>query len=313
MTANLKLYEELSKIFKSEHPSSRHLSFAWIWLAQETSILIDNQSNTPEFSHYLARRLNENKEIAKAIIYNLEENQIPENHLNWIVESHRQASWIEIYIAEDIAKHQNINKQSKFKPYISRSSSEFRHGVPHHLQGKNRSIAMLDYWAAMMFNTTETKIKYCNFMKDGWLAQTKIDRLFAWLDAADAEKKRDYFWRWLEVKNSEITHRKQQFTSHEELLIFFDQPEFSDAAKELFSKEARKSWNQQQRRENTKDKKQCNFVLPDKTVLKLEKLASKYGLSRTEIIQLLIESEAKHERYITERLNQKALLTTPLE
>lgn len=313
MTANLKLYEELSKIFKSEHLSNRHLSFAWIWLAQETSLLKENQSNTPEFINYLARYLSENDGIAKAIIYNLEKTQIPENYLNWIVESHRQACWIEEYILEKIPKNQYITAAIEFKPLLSESSSEFRQGIPYHLQGKNRSIAMIDYWAAMMFNTTETKIKYCNFMKDGWLAQTKIDRLFAWLDDADAEKKRDYFWRWLGAKNSEITHRKQKFSSHEELLIFFDQPEFSDSAKELFSKEARKSWNQQQRRENTKDKKQCNFVLSDKTVLKLEKLASKYGLSRTEIIELLIESEAKHERYITERLNQKALLTTPLE
>ncbi|WP_404303082.1 hypothetical protein [Alicycliphilus denitrificans] len=313
MVANIEIDDELSKIIKSEYFPSREESFAWIWIAQEKSLLIDIQSKTPEFRNHLSRHLRENKAIARDIIYSLQETLIPDNHLSWIVKSHRQASWIERFIAEDIDKNKNKTAQRKIKPYPSRNSSEFRHGIPRHLQGKNRSIAMFDYWAAMMFDTMEQRIRHCNFMKDDWHSHTKLDRLFAWLDDADAEKKRDYFWRWLGSRNPKITHEQQKFTSHKELLIFFDHPVFSDAEKEFFNKEARKSWNQQQRRENSKDKKQCNFVLSDKTVLKLGKLAGKYGLSRTEIVELLIESEAKHERYISDRLNQKALLTTPLE
>lgn len=59
---------------------------------------------------------------------------------------------------------------------------------------------------------------------------------------------------------------------------------------------------------NSKNKRQCNFVLAEKTVSKLEKLAAKHHLTRTEIIELIINAEAEKGTYIRERLSRRQLL-----
>ena len=102
-----------------------------------------------------------------------------------------------------------------------------------------------------------------------------------------------------------------KFQSHDDLLIFFNHPMFIRDTKELYSKDARKIWNQRLRREKATDEKQCNFVLPLKTISKLDRLAKKHHLTRTEIIELIINGEAEKETYIRERLSRRLLLLGP--
>jgi len=57
-----------------------------------------------------------------------------------------------------------------------------------------------------------------------------------------------------------------------------------------------------------KGKRQCNFILSDKTNNLLDILSEKYDLSRTEIIEVLIKAEAEKETYIAEKLRKRNLL-----
>ena len=141
-------------------------------------------------------------------------------------------------------------------------------------------------------------------MQLDWQNFIKADKFFAWLNNDDSEKKRASFWVWLEFRDMKFTQSQPEFQSHEELLIFFDNPRFSDADKEVLSQNFRKIWNQQKNREELNGKKQCNFVLAEKTISNLKMLAQKHGLTRTEIIELIIDSEAKNEIYISERLRR---------
>ena len=92
-------------------------------------------------------------------------------------------------------------------------------------------------------------------MQLDWQKFIKADKFFAWLDNDDSEKKRASFWAWLEFRDKTFTQSQPEFQSHEELLIFFDNPRFSESDKEVLSQNYRKIWNQQKNREESNEKK----------------------------------------------------------
>lgn len=305
--------DNLARIIGNEAYSSRIESFAWISLTQKDPSLTNIKTTPSSLRDFLANHLHQDWALANEIRHDLQFNIIPEHYLNWITDNHRQSRWIQTYITAYIAQSRSAWTPNTSQAVPPPTPAAFQAGIPHHLLRRELSIAIFDYLTSKAFTKMEEAIEYCKRMQHDWQSHTRQDQHLAWLDDADAEKKRDFFWGWLKSRDYHLTHGQSQFLSHEDLLIFFDQTRFSATAKEVFGKEAKRTWSQKQRREKTKDKKQCNFVLSEKTVLKLEMLAHRHGLSRTEIIELLVESEAKHERYISERLERKALLTTPLE
>ncbi|MFV2926885.1 hypothetical protein ACNIZQ_32015, partial [Pseudomonas alloputida] len=50
------------------------------------------------------------------------------------------------------------------------------------------------------------------------------------------------------------------------------------------------------------DKKQYNFILSKKTIQRLDKLAEKYDLKRTQILDILLQMEEDKGIYIPEKL-----------
>lgn len=298
--------DELADIIGVPVCSSRIDSFVWISVAQKIQYLNNIQSisvNSGNSRNLIAGHLKQDQLTASQIIAGLQSRQIPEYHLDWIIDSRRQSHWIENYITSLIAR-------SESRSPIPQTSTL---AVPHHLLGRDRSIAIFDYWASIAHLAMQEKIECSKQMQTAWQDRTRLDRSFAWLDDGDADKKRAFFWDWLTSKSHLITFRHPQFQSHDELLIFFDESILDRSDKELFSKNAKKLWNQRQLRERLKGKKQCNFVLSEKTISKLKMLSKKHGLTRTDIIELIIESEAKDELYISERLRITSLLKPPLE
>ena len=64
----------------------------------------------------------------------------------------------------------------------------------------------------------------------------------------------------------------------------------------------KKRVSQQQYRKKMADKKQCNLVLSNKTILDLDKLAAKYGVSRPQIMETLIQFETERNIYLPEKV-----------
>lgn len=305
----IEIHDAFSEVMGTAVQSTRLESFVWISLAQEAEFMCARDWMPEHFRSMAAALLLVNPTFVQRIRQNLQK-QIPANYLRWINGCDRQWVWMAKYVTGSAL-------QVRSSPYVSEMQSlwlseDFAHKVPHHLLGSNRSIACFDYWASRSSFGLDGAIDRSTKMCGAWEGHTQWDSIFAWLDGADGEKKRAYFWKWLVANKHPLTDWRPQFESHEELLIYFDEYTIAVPERELVSMKARKAWSQHQRRESSKGKQQCNFVLSDQTIKKLKVLAQKYGLTRTEIVELLIDSEAKNESYILERLRRRALLTDPV-
>lgn len=305
---------QLSRILETNEISERVISFAWIQLANE-NINIGTyraESITADFiATELAGYLNSKNKIKNDIKNNL----IPQMYFKWIKNNDRQPYWIEQSIIKQIVANNNSPTSAAKSIFNSHPTQPITHlpfTVPIDLTGRNRAIAIFDYWASTYFYDNGQRILWIKEKELEWARQAKLDKAFDWLNSGDSEKKRDVFWDWLCAHNVRGTSDNPKFYNHDELLNFFDAFQYAEHEKKYFNLCIRKLWNQQQRRENTKDKKQCNFIISKEAEAKLKALAKKFNLTRTEIIELLIDSEDKHKTYINERLNRKDHLTKQL-
>lgn len=298
----LNINDDLARLIGTPIESSRIQSLIWFALAQNNGFFIDIHSistyNRDELASFI-----KNMDTLNGGNQWIPVKLVPDTNLSWIEDNQRQSRWIINQFILHIAASQN-----KAEQLGGHYKSKNHPTPPRHLKGKNLSIAYFDYFSAHYFSTVDEKINFIKTLESYWQNHTKTDRYFSWLDKNDANSRIEFFWEWLTKKNPEITHNRPIFKTHEGVLEFFDNPAFSESAKELFNKKANNMWAQKKRRENSKNKRQCNFVLTEKTASKLEKLAAKHHLTRTEIIELIINAEAEKETYIRERLSHRKLL-----
>jgi len=85
-------------------------------------------------------------------------------------------------------------------------------------------------------------------------------------------------------------------------LIFFDNTLKLPAERKLFIQTVKSRWSQNKYRAKETDKKQYNFILSKKTIQRLDKLAEKYDLKRTQILDILLQMEEDKGIYIPEKL-----------
>ena len=292
-------HDVLSDIIECTNASIRIEALIWLTLVQENPHL---KAKNSEFSKLNSRFiyatwLKDDAESLGKIRRTLSEGLCPEPYLDWIQHDDRQPLWLDRVLAKGIQR-------------VPIFANGFPGYIPSHITGRARSVALLDYYALTSHASIAMQIEQNAMLQENWIRYTEVDEKFSWLNDEDAERKRDLFWKWL--KSRDISHPDQQlqFGTHEDLLIFFDRLEFSLERKILLSADFRKSWNQIRLREKSTGRKQCNFILSDKTILKLKALSKKHSLTRTEIVELIIDSESRDEYYISKRLSQKRMLTS---
>ncbi len=223
---------------------------------------------------------------------------LPGALLDWIEDDKRQNNWIINYLF----KNQNCKII----------------GVPE-LQGRDLVVATID----ILNSDLNAKSNIINVMKQNWISHKQGDGFFDWFkekkDGDVYEIARGFaikkFPDIYHVKSlypgqgpssfsltNLITDATIYFSNYDELLIFFDNYEFSQAEKQIWLDGVRKKYNQQKYRKNLVDKKQYNFILAKGVIKKLDKLAQQYELSRAEIIELLINMEAATPVHIPNRI-----------
>lgn len=289
------------RISSTGEDPSRIARVAWLIAAQEDSFFVDLNPNAHNLQEALKQFVNKNSEAGVFIKDSMLKKLVPQERINWITENQRQFHWICGYISK-------LKISQPKKNDLSLVIHTLPISMPHYLSNRERNVALVDYWLAKSFREMTTAIQYCKQMEYEWNKNIESDKLFSWLEGVDAEEKRDCFLSFLKNRIPNEINDHYKFQSHEDLLIFFDRPIFIRDTKELYSKDARKIWNQRLRRKKTTDEKQRNFVLSLKTISKLDKLSKKHHLSRTEIIELIINGEAEKETYIRERLSHRNLL-----
>lgn len=311
-------------ILNKDKVTMRDLSFVWVHLVnyenlqdRENKIQTQWTSNYKEelidedFIEYI---LSQNTLLRDKVERDLKYKTISARYFDWIGEGTYQSHWVERFLSDRTPSPTTPAPAGPYANLVHQNANSMKFlsfTVPLDLIGRNRSIAIFDFWAAEILSENQERISLIQAMQREWELQVKNDSIFSWLNDGDGEKKRALLWSCLSSNGVKGTFAYAPLRSHDDLLRFLFDNKFQLHERKFFNLSARKLWNQQQRRENIKDKKQCNFILSKAADKNLNALAEKYNLTRTEIIELLINSETKRRIYINERLNQKYLLTAP--
>ncbi len=209
------------------------------------------------------------------------EQLIPKNYLDWITNERRLVEWLtrEIQI---FTKHNQLT-------------------FPFSLSGKDLPIAVLDVWER---DLTE-KISLIKNLEQRWREHKAQDKKYSWFK--DDDQKCSLAYEWLR-KNTYSALFRTPIETYEDLLIFFDNANYTSEKEELYIGKIKKLWNQKKYRSTLKGKSQYNFVLSDKTVEMLDKISEQHQISRARALEILVEIENQKGLYIAEKLQNSKLL-----
>ena len=281
----LHIEDELSKVLGETEYNNRYDIWLWYTLVfYETTFNSNNYLDTG-MREKMASYLRNKPWRADELLKERHKQLVHKKDIEWVIESRRAIEWAtrEIQIATD---HNQLNY------YFDLTEKEF-------------PIAILDVWQ----RDITQKTALLRSLEQRWKSHKTNDKVYAWFK--DDDQKSEFAWDWL-LKNSYVsTLGSTPFDTLEDLLIFFDKANYSYEQKELYIGKIKKGWTQKKYRENLKGKAQYNFVLSDKAIENLEKLASRYEISRARLLEILIEMEAEKNDHIPERIRTLQLLRNP--
>lgn len=273
--------DELSRVLVDSEHNERH--DIWLWY---TLVFFEENFNREAFPNYgmrgkMAQYLQANRWRADQLMQKRREQLIPKNYLNWITNERRLVEWLtrEIQI---FTKHNQLT-------------------FPFSLSGKDLPIAVLDVWER---DLTE-KISLIKNLEQRWREHKAQDKKYSWFK--DDDQKCSLAYEWLR-KNTYPALFRTPIETYEDLLIFFDNANYTSEKEELCIGKIKKLWNQKKYRSTLKGKSQYNFVLSDKTVEMLDKISEQHQISRARALEILVEIEHQKGLYIAEKLQNSKLL-----
>ena len=202
---------------------------------------------------------------------------LPEKDLEWITSNKRQNLFI---VRKLIEKNGN-------QPIMP----------PTNLTDRALTIAMIDIWAIEKNHKSWT----INLIKFEWEQHSSSDHIFKWLDNSDIEKRLETAWEITKKKFPILTSQQKAPKEKDEFIILLDTQFITTPDKILLMESIKKRWSQNKYRKKLTGKKQYNFILSEKEINRLDKLADKYDLRRTEVLEILLQMEEEKGIYISER------------
>lgn len=224
----------------------------------------------------MAHYLDQNAWLTPRAIDDKNKQLLPERQLDWLNEGSRQIEWV----------------YQKFTQYAGYNWNN----TPQDIFGKDRLILIIDLWQV---DTTQKKLTL-DSLKIQWNAHKSGDNTYKWFK--DDDKKSALAWDWLNKSTSLTVLYSKPFETYEDLLIFFDSANLTTEQKTLYIDRIKKRWSQQKYRNSLIGKAQYNFVLSDKAVANLDKLASLHEIGRARILEILLEMETEKNGYIPEKI-----------
>ncbi|NWB64204.1 hypothetical protein [Pseudomonas sp. F1002] len=198
--------------------------------------------------------------------------------LQWITDDTRQLKWVLQRVSERAGFHS--------------------HNLLQNLTGRELVIATIDIWAIELMQKANEIINISNL----WNQHKQSDYIFRWFINPEESEKYQLAWELISKKTPFLTAYKEPFNNYQELLIFFDLTNFREAEKTICVDSIKKRWSQNKYREKNTGKKQYNFLLSDKSINILDKLAATHELKRAKILEILIQMESEKGIYIAEKL-----------
>ena len=272
----------LARILEDKTASHRRDLWLWFWLTGHGANLGSYAESRMGMRDKMAHYLNQNAWLTPRARDDKNKQLLPERQLDWLNEGSRQIEWI----------------YQKFTQYAGYNWNN----TPQDIFGKDRLILIIDLWQV---DTTQKKLTL-DSLKIQWNAHKSGDKTYKWFK--DDDKKSALAWDWLNKNTSFTVLHSKPFETYEDLLIFFDSANLTTEQKTLYIDRIKKRWSQQKYRESLIGKAQYNFVLSDKAVANLDKLASFHEISRAKILEILLEMETEKNGYIPERIRILKLL-----
>ena len=226
----------------------------------------------------LAKRIFNDEPLRQELLNEARDGFVSSGMLSWIGNDGRQCNW--------------INSQIR-----RRSIHLIGDGLPA-MPARDWVIASIDTLHAGRL----AKEDLVNELKMAWDLHISYDRLYMWFWQEDEVLRCSFAWDWLHRNKKFLLFHRQPVNNYQDLLSFFDETTLSYAEKELCVAAIKKQWSQRRYRENLKGKKQYNFVLSDKSISRLDRLAKKYDLKRTDVLEILLQMEADQGRYLPARM-----------
>ncbi|NMM38057.1 MAG: hypothetical protein HHJ09_11165 [Glaciimonas sp.] len=258
---------------------------AWLWfyLKRTGSDLSLDSFMAPDMNSIMTFKINFEGRSKFDIDNAKERSLLPKENLDWITNDERQIKWLYPYICD-----------------------QFGCGifpVPPRLLGRNLVTVSIDVWETDFTNKSRAVAR----MEKDWNQHKQSDSIFKWFKEKEEVSRCELAWNWLVDKKYFFIEGQAPISSYKELLIFFDHQRISDSGKKLNVDSIKKRWSQQQYRKKNTGKKQCNFLLSNQSLDKLEKLAVKYDVSKAKVLDALIQFEAEQGVYLPGKVKATSL------
>ncbi|PYC25626.1 hypothetical protein DMO17_08000 [Aquipseudomonas alcaligenes] len=272
------LNDRLQKTLDGINVDSRLSTWLWFFLKSQTPYAYLGELGSPGMRDRMADHI-QNAQIRKEFV---EEQSalalLPEKDLEWITSNKRQ----NFFVAGKL-----IEKNDKI-PIISQNN----------LTGRALTIATIDIWG----KEKNHKSWLISEIRSEWEQHSSTDYIFKWFDSPDTKQRLEIAWEIAKSKYPVLTLQQNTPQDKDEFIILLDYYLTHTSDKILLMNSIKKRWSQNKYRTKLTGKKQYNFILSDKAIQRLDKLAEKYDLRRTEVLEILLKMEEEKGAYIPERL-----------
>ncbi|WP_258023458.1 hypothetical protein [Pseudomonas aeruginosa] len=270
--------DKLQRTFRGLNADSRFTTWLWFFIKFHSPQAYLGEFRSPGMRDRMAEVINQDPHRADFIEAQSAISLLPAQSLQWITNDKRQ----NIFLIRKLAEKNGNN-------YLVSSAN---------LTGRDLTIATIDTW-----QTDQTqKSALVSQIKWEWELHTSSDHMFKWFDDADEREKLNTAWEIAKNKYSSLLFQQTPFQEKNDFIIFFDSQFLTASDKTLLMESIKKRWSQNKYRAKMTGKKQYNFILSDKTIKRLDNLADKHNLKRTQVLDILLQMEEEKGIYIPERL-----------
>ncbi|WP_144409854.1 ribbon-helix-helix protein, CopG family [Cupriavidus basilensis] len=281
-----------------ETPSSRERRWLWAWLkyffpgrpvllmrpgaspvesiVHVKPLILDSDCDT-ELEQLLRQQVASIQTLRAGRFFNQAED------FDWVGTEHRQLCWL-INHTHNLLRIRVPDAEARFSK-------------------RDYLICLIDLVLASLLD----KKNYLDRLHQSWLRHLRDTSYLNWFSDDDEPGRCDFAWQVLDTRmqytlldsiqlNPVIGQEFRKYPGGTGLKCYFDSLQVSDFEKQSHVAHIKKLWSQRKyRKKQEKNKiRQRNFVLPDATIKNLDKLAKGLGVSRTQVLERLIELAVRH-------------------
>ncbi|MCX5510763.1 hypothetical protein [Pseudomonas sp. BJa3] len=272
--------DKLQKTFNSLNADSRFATWLWFIIKYNRPDIFLGEFRSSDMRNLMAEAIINQPGLTQTIENQNRADLLPEQSLQWITNNKRQNAFLIKKLAE-----------------ISETNYT---GGPDNLTGRELTIAAIDTWQIDKIQ----KSAIVNQIRSEWETHTESDHLFKWFNGPDEKEKLKTAWEITKDKYSFLAFHQSQPQEIDDLITLLDPQLITTPEKILLINSIKKRWSQNTYRAKMTGKKQYNFILSDKSIKRLDKLADKHDLKRTQVLDILLKMKEEKGIYIQERLKQ---------